>query len=878
MIERARGWTSISSVFGFSLMITFLSGCGAGTRSVVPSTRVAPPAKITDGFTVLVEGDKPSLKIQKAALDKEYLLQASVIEQPIAAMGTGVKSRIVAFKRYGGELFLLEATQGHTVTTDLPQKLVLASFPILSEDETSIQFDFNRGMSNLFVTSDWYAHDASGREYSPSMQFMRVRHSYLEDARTDDHNRLRIRQVAMLEAESYGGLQGINVEARYYLSPYRPDPDYVAVESSDMRNHGFFEINPQLQTDGSTLVHATRFHPNKPIVFAVSANTPAPFKRAVKDGVKYWASLFAPGQLTVIDAPAGVTAPDADFHVVQWVPHDFAGMAYADGQMDPRTGQLTHGQIYLTSAFAFIGKADARRLLRRGKKTPTPKTRIGSIGLAGFDRSVNCEYNATDAMSSGVARFFGEADESAILQAAQDYVRAVTAHEVGHVLGLRHNFAGSLSVQNYELAGRRQRFAEYLNGNDPAENVIPSSSVMDYLPFEEDVFVGSRIRRYLKPLEYDAKAIQALYQGKKFRRGEIPLFCTDTQVGRYVDCQRFDAGASLIEFSTLSSNWAVEDLAHTILETYIEQIAPLRGDLAKEVEEVSFEPTSVARLLIGSKGDVVGGFGDSSKFLAIHNRHPYFNELNKEEVREEEFKYIASEVVRLGGLETTFSLVKKDYYELVQARIAQLLNEGGYRSGVGLAGQTYNLSSAEVDTILAMTDKLMKKLPEALVKVDLETLGKIPNTWKLENNPLSTTLAQLMAKRMEEYVLQVKADEQPIETEVELPVVALGKKEPEPGQPTKEKVTVKLPQFFYSVETRSKAGPLLKAPDGEKGISWGVVERNSLRARFEKMLNDACGCKIEKVKIEEVKVADAAKNQATTRWFVENKKVFDAIK
>jgi predicted Zn-dependent protease len=33
------------------------------------------------------------------------------------------------------------------------------------------------------------------------------------------------------------------------------------------------------------------------------------------------------------------------------------------------------------------------------------------------------------------------------LRASQDYVREVVAHEVGHVLGLRHNFAGSVSAE-----------------------------------------------------------------------------------------------------------------------------------------------------------------------------------------------------------------------------------------------------------------------------------------------------------------------------------------------------------------------------------------------------------------------------------------------
>ena len=63
-------------------------------------------------------------------------------------------------------------------------------------------------------------------------------------------------------------------------------------------------------------------------------------------------------------APDGVTAPDAEYNIIQWVPWDNAGFAYADDLMDPLSGQSEHGQAYITSVFAFMGRAGARVLLR----------------------------------------------------------------------------------------------------------------------------------------------------------------------------------------------------------------------------------------------------------------------------------------------------------------------------------------------------------------------------------------------------------------------------------------------------------------------------------------------------------------------------------
>ncbi len=71
--------------------------------------------------------------------------------------------------------------------------------------------------------------------------------------------------------------------------------------------------------------------------------------------------------------------------------------------------------------------------------------------------------------------------DAAVLRVSQDYVREVVAHEVGHVLGLRHNFAGSLAatLTQKELD---EWFRDYVAGKplDAYTNKITSASVMDY--------------------------------------------------------------------------------------------------------------------------------------------------------------------------------------------------------------------------------------------------------------------------------------------------------------------------------------------------------------------------------------------------------------
>ena len=101
------------------------------------------------------------------------------------------------------------------------------------------------------------------------------------------------------------------------------------------------------------------------IVFAISSNTPKEYRESVREGVLYWNKAFGREQIKVIIAPEGVSAPHPDYNVIQWANWDQAGFAYADAQMDPRTGEILHAQVFRAG-----GQAGAHQLRLSAKVRP----------------------------------------------------------------------------------------------------------------------------------------------------------------------------------------------------------------------------------------------------------------------------------------------------------------------------------------------------------------------------------------------------------------------------------------------------------------------------------------------------------------------------
>lgn len=840
------------------LVTCFFVSCAQDSKNPAQA-----PLLIGESFVVdhreLTSNSETYIGIRKSSLEKEFLLQGEIIPQPKVAQFNNLKSRIVLFKLVNNTLNMLEAVDGHTSSVSIPQNILLAQFTVVKDENDIIFFDFSEGMSKIYVSEDWYASDFSGSAYNSNQAWksLGLSANYIEEAKTDKNNNLVIRQIAQV-ASSRGGSQNLEttnipVEIKYYLSPYRENPGFVPKKTSDFQQVGFFEVNPRLQSSGGQVVYASRWDERKTISYSISANTPEEYIESIKEGVLYWNKAFGKEVLKVDIAPEGIVAPDFNHNMIQWVDWNDAGYAYADAQMDPRTGEILHSSIFLTSVFAFSAKNKARQLIRRlhfekGQASNEAAPSLGNraqaqhFSIEGFEQQHLCQYQFSQDFSIRLMRVLddienGRADEETLLKISQDTIREVVAHEVGHTLGLRHNFAGTLAstVPNEK---RKEVFQDYLMSGEAPHDMNPTSTVMDYQQTLDTLLTGDIIHRREEALEYDNKAIKHLYYNESLKN--MPLFCTDSHVGRYIDCGTFQFGPSVLEFIKMSEKEAFEALPYQLMEKFIAAKKGKSGEREIPLSQALPRPEQFAFNALKSRLTLLIALGENARFLKAE----------KGTTGDNNRSYLMKEISRLGGLQSFFS---EDYFDDInkaKQTLKKLISDDVYTKSES-PEDVFAFTSADKITMNRAASRFLTNLPFFIVPAEI-MIYKAPVHFRV--NSFENQVASIFASKAWT-VLEFSMGE----TEFEMP------------DDFGEMKKVKVHNFFFPDSIRMNAAKILKQRN-EDSI-WGFRAKAELYRKFKNMIEepfDPVHMKIEDLKVEELP-------PQLGQWVYTNRKILEAL-
>lgn len=167
--------------------------------------------------------------------------------------------------------------------------------------------------------------------------------------------------------------------------------------------------------------NATVSEPVKPITYYLDNGTPEPIRSALLTGARWWAQAFeAAGfknAFKVEILPDTADPRDIRYNMINWVHRSTRGWSYGASVVDPRTGEIIKGNVTLGSL-----RVRQDYLIAQGL-------------LAPFEKGYPVDTT------------------SPMMRMALHRLRHLAAHEVGHTLGLLHNYIassqGRASVMDY---------------------------------------------------------------------------------------------------------------------------------------------------------------------------------------------------------------------------------------------------------------------------------------------------------------------------------------------------------------------------------------------------------------------------------------------
>ncbi|QHJ11393.1 hypothetical protein FX988_01622 [Paraglaciecola mesophila] len=432
----------VSSSRGVILLLSALLYLIAGTANAQDISKFTEGMAHKTGFFDFYydgENDKVYLSIDKLA--QPFLFQSSM-PQGIGSNDIGLdrgqlgKTRLVEFQRFGNKVLLKQLNTAYRASSANPAEQasideafadsVLVGLPVVATSNDSVLVDYTDFLlSDIHQIGDRlsatkqgsYAPDASrsGVYLARSKAF--VDNTELESLVTFGGTKPGeyVKQVTpapksisvhlhhsliRLPDDKYQPRQFVPFSG-YWALGYQ---DYSAPIDKSMTvqfipRHRLAKKNPKAKVSEAV----------EPIIYYLDPGIPEPVLGALLDGARWWDQAFTDigykDAFQVKILPKGADPMDVRYNVIQWVHRATRGWSYGSSVVDPRTGEIIKGHVTLGSL------------------------RVRQDYLIALGLTSPFTGDTTDTQ--------GQKDM------ALARIRQLSAHEVGHTLGIAHNFAAS---------------------------------------------------------------------------------------------------------------------------------------------------------------------------------------------------------------------------------------------------------------------------------------------------------------------------------------------------------------------------------------------------------------------------------------------------
>lgn len=486
--------------------------------------------------------------IRRSELGKRYFLSSylkqlyPLITPPAFTLGT----KVVTFQEQNGRIYVFDVDDRKTNSTTFDPTVVIEafdevdghqgfkSFPNASQ---YVLFDPSTGLNRFGVASNVLSdYPGSGGSFTTDLLFSQ-RFRTLSDGVQYD----QVFTGHFAEPSPY--FDGVTEQSLFQMSgtvsmSLRKYVEGDGFTSFPFPDAPYFFESERLLIPNTGLVqqYAARWNLKAgiaPIKWTISSRLRAlqadpryakyDLVKAFQNGVTAWNDALGFTAFTAVVGTDAVESGDDDKNVLIIDEDPSWGFAYADWRTNPNTGEIRGASVYFNAMWLDYAKslfdpealsaaelAATNAAVQRTQAAKLPALSWNGMGLARDIRRLGAG-NDLELFRARVAaaKAANPTATSAEADLVERYLSHVVLHEIGHTLGLRHNFEGSL--------------------------VPPSSSVMEYVDDYDAPSVAV-------PQAYDVEMVKYLY-GMSEAPSALP-FCTDDDIGVTTPlCKPFDWGS-----------------------------------------------------------------------------------------------------------------------------------------------------------------------------------------------------------------------------------------------------------------------------------------------------------------------------------------------